>query len=103
MTSIRKVGVLGCGLMGSGIAEVAARAGLSTVVREVNQGLLDKGLARGKWRLGQAVGKGKLPAEERDATLARLSGTTGFDDLRDCDLVVEAIIEDPEEKRKTLA
>jgi 3-hydroxybutyryl-CoA dehydrogenase len=101
--TIRKVGVLGCGLMGSGIAEVAARAGLSTVVREVNQGLLDKGLDRVKGSLGKAVEKGKLPAEERDATLARLSGTTGFDDLRDCDLVIEAIIEDPEEKRKTLA
>jgi 3-hydroxybutyryl-CoA dehydrogenase len=101
--TIKKVGVLGCGLMGSGIAEVAARAGLETVVREVEQGLLDKGLGRIQSSLGKAVEKGKLPAEERDATLSRLHGTTGFDDLADCDLVVEAIIEDVEEKRRTFA
>jgi 3-hydroxybutyryl-CoA dehydrogenase len=101
--TIKKVGVLGCGLMGSGIAEVAARAGLETVVREVEQGLLDKGLSRIQGSLGKAVEKGKLQAEERDATLARLHGTTGFDDLADCDLVVEAIVENVEEKRRTFA
>jgi 3-hydroxybutyryl-CoA dehydrogenase len=101
--TIKKVGVLGCGLMGSGIAEVAARAGLETVVREVEQGLLDKGLGRIQGSLGKAVEKGKLKAEERDATLSRLHGTTGFDDLADCDLVVEAIVEDVEEKRRTFA
>ncbi len=101
--TIKKVGVLGCGLMGSGIAEVAARAGLETVVREVEQGLLDKGLGRIQGSLGKAVEKGKLPAEERDATLARLHGTTGFDDMADCDLVVEAIVENVEEKRRTFA
>jgi 3-hydroxybutyryl-CoA dehydrogenase len=101
--TIKKVGVLGCGLMGSGIAEVAARAGLETVVREVEQGFLDKGLARIQSSLGKAVDKGKLQAEERDATLSRLHGTTGFDDLADCDLVVEAIVENVEEKRRTFA
>jgi 3-hydroxybutyryl-CoA dehydrogenase len=101
--TIKKVGVLGCGLMGSGIAEVAARAGLETVVREVEQGLLDKGLSRIQGSLGKAVEKGKLQAEERDATLGRLHGTTGFDDLADCDLVVEAIVENVEEKRRTFA
>ncbi|MEA2691002.1 MAG: 3-hydroxybutyryl-CoA dehydrogenase [Acidobacteriota bacterium] len=101
--TIKKVGVLGCGLMGSGIAEVAARAGLETVVREVEQGFLDKGLARIQGSLGKAVEKGKLAAEERDATLSRLHGTTGFDDLADCDLVVEAIVENVEEKRRTFA
>jgi 3-hydroxybutyryl-CoA dehydrogenase len=101
--TIRKVGVLGCGLMGSGIAEVAARAGLETVVREVEQGFLDKGLARIQGSLGKAVEKGKLAAEERDATLARLHGTTGFDALADCDLVVEAIVENVEEKQRTFA
>src|SRR5882724_4490713 len=100
--SIRKVGVLGCGLMGSGIAEVAARAGLETVVREVDRGLLDKGLVRIQGSLGKAVEKGKL-AEERDAVLGRLHGTTSFDDMVDCDLVVEAIIENVEEKRHTFA
>jgi 3-hydroxybutyryl-CoA dehydrogenase len=101
--AIRKVGVLGCGLMGSGIAEVAARAGLETVVREVDQGLLDKGLGRIQGSLGKAVEKGKLAAAERDATLGRLHGTTRFDDMADCDLVVEAIVENVEEKRHTFA
>ncbi|MGE0640985.1 MAG: 3-hydroxyacyl-CoA dehydrogenase family protein [Thermoanaerobaculia bacterium] len=101
--SIRKVGVLGCGLMGSGIAEVAAKAGLETVVREVTQELLDKGLARIRKSLDRAVEKGKLGAEERDAIAARIHGTTGFADLADCDLVVEAIIENLDEKKRTYA
>ena len=101
--AIRKVGVLGCGLMGSGIAEVAAKAGLEVVVREVNQSFLDKGLAKIQGSLGKAVEKGKLSADERDAALARLSGTTGFDDLADCDLVVEAIVENLDEKKATYA
>ena len=101
--TIKKVGVLGCGLMGSGIAEVAARAGLETVVREVEQGLLDKGLGRIQSSLGKAVDKGKLAAEERDAVLSRVHGTTGFDALADCDLVIEAIVENVEEKRRTFA
>jgi 3-hydroxybutyryl-CoA dehydrogenase len=87
--------------MGAGIAEVAAKAGLETVVREVDQGVLDKGLERIKGSLGKAVEKGKLPAEERDAAISRLQGTTGFDAMADCDLVVEAIIENVEEKRRT--
>src|ERR1700710_104560 len=101
--TIKKVGVLGCGLMGSGIAEVAARAGLETVVREVEQGLLDKGLGRIQSSLVRAVDKGKLQAEERDAVLSRVHGTTGFDALADCDLVIEAIVENVEEKRRTFA
>jgi 3-hydroxybutyryl-CoA dehydrogenase len=100
---IRTVGVLGCGLMGAGIAEVAAKAGFETVVREVNQGLLDKGMGRIQGSLAKAVEKGKLPAEERDAALARLSGTTGFEALADCDLVVEAIVENLDEKKRTYA
>jgi 3-hydroxybutyryl-CoA dehydrogenase len=101
--AIRKVGVLGCGLMGSGIAEVAAKAGFETVVREVNQGFLDKGMGKIQGSLGKAVEKGKLSAEDRDATLARLSGTTGFEALADCDLVVEAIVENLDEKKATYA
>jgi 3-hydroxybutyryl-CoA dehydrogenase len=99
--AIRKVGVLGCGLMGSGIAEVAAKAGFETVVREVGQELLDKGMKRIQGSLGKAVEKGKLAAGERDAALGRLSGTTGFEALADCDLVVEAIVENLDEKKST--
>ena len=98
--AIRKVGVLGCGLMGSGIVEVAAKAGCETVVREVEAGLLEKGLGRIRGSLGKAVEKGKLAAEERDATLARVHGTTELADLADCDLVVEAIIENLDEKKR---
>jgi 3-hydroxybutyryl-CoA dehydrogenase len=98
---IKSVGVLGCGLMGSGIAEVCARAGLKTVVREVDQGFLDKGLAKIHGSLSKAVEKGKLSAEARDQTAANLSGTTRFEDLAGCDLVIEAIVENLEEKRRS--
>jgi len=101
--AIQKVGVLGCGLMGAGIAEIAAKAGCVTVVREVNQAFLDKGLARIAGSLGKAVEKGKLDAAARDAALANLTGTTEFADLADCDLLVEAIVENVEEKKKTFA
>lgn len=100
MSEIRKVGVLGCGLMGSGIAEVAAKAGCETVVREVDQVFLDKGMAKIRGSLAKAVEKGKLEASVRDETLGRLTGTTEIGDLADCDLVVEAIVENLEEKRK---
>ena len=101
MTKIQKVGVVGCGLMGSGIAEVVARAGFQTVVREVSQDLLDKGQARIRRSMERAVEKGKLDSEARDAALGRLGGCIGLDDLADCDLVIEAIVERFEEKRKT--
>ena len=91
---IRKVGVLGCGLMGAGIAEVCAKAGLPTVVREVEQGFLDKGMARIEKSLSRAVEKGKLEASDRDNALGRLAGTLDDRDLADCDLIVEAIVED---------
>jgi 3-hydroxybutyryl-CoA dehydrogenase len=99
--AIRKVGVLGCGLMGSGIAEISARAGFDTVVREVEPSFLDKGLDRIRGSLGRAVEKGKLDASQRDETLARLHGTTDFEALADCDLVVEAIVENLDEKKRT--
>ena len=101
MKKIKKVGVLGCGLMGSGIAEVAARAGYETVVREVTEELVDKGLAKIRGSLGKAVEKGKLEAGARDEAVGRLSGTVELAALADCDLVVEAIVENLEEKRKT--
>ena len=100
---IKTVGVLGCGLMGSGIAQVCAASGYKTIVREVEQGFLDKGLARVNKFLNDGVEKGKVTAEAREKTLANLSGTTAFDDLKGCDLIIEAIVENVEEKRKTFA
>jgi 3-hydroxybutyryl-CoA dehydrogenase len=101
--AITTVGVLGCGLMGSGIAQVCAAAGYKTIVREVEQGLLDKGLGRVNKFLSDGVAKGKVTAEAQATTLGNLSGTTKFEDLKDCDLIIEAIIENVEEKRKTFA
>ncbi|MCB9378964.1 MAG: 3-hydroxybutyryl-CoA dehydrogenase [Holophagales bacterium] len=101
--AIQKIGVLGCGLMGSGIAEVAAKAGFQVVVREVTQELLDKGMKRLRGSLDKAVDKGKLEASARDETLARLQGATDLAALADCDLVVEAIVENLDEKKKTFA
>ena len=101
--AIRKVGVLGCGLMGSGIAEVAAKAGFDTVVREVTIDLMEKGLGRLRGSLDRAVDKGKLAPEDRDAALARLRGTTDFTDLAGCDLVIEAIVENLDEKKRVYA
>jgi 3-hydroxybutyryl-CoA dehydrogenase len=102
MKKIKKVGVLGSGLMGAGIAEVAARSGYETVVREVTDELLDKGLARIRGSMDKAVEKGKLEAAARDQAVSRLSGTvTDLSALADCDLVVEAIVENLDEKRKT--
>jgi 3-hydroxybutyryl-CoA dehydrogenase len=98
---IKTVGVLGCGLMGAGIAQVCAAAGYKTIVREVDDAFLQKGLGRIRKFLDDGVTKGKVAAEVRDKTLAALSGTTRTEDLRDCDLVVEAIIENLEEKRLT--
>ncbi len=100
---IKTVGVLGCGLMGSGIAQVSAAAGYQTIVREVDETFLDKGLGRVTKFLGDGVGKGKVTPEARDMTLGNLSGTTTLDALKDCDLVIEAIIENLEEKRQTYA
>lgn len=100
MAEIRKVGVLGAGLMGSGIAQVCAQSGYDTVVREVSDELQRKGIGGVEKQLGRAVDKGKLDAGERDATLERLSGTTRLEDLADCDLVIEAVVEDLEIKNE---
>jgi len=100
---IETVGVLGCGLMGAGIAEVAARSGYATVVREVSDSLLEKGMGRLEKSLGKAVEKGKMEAAERDAALGRLTGTVDLGDLAGCDVVIEAIVENVEEKQKTFA
>jgi len=101
--TIEKVGVLGCGLMGSGIAEVCAKGGHPTVIREVDKGFLEKGMERIHRSLGKAVDKGKLEPEQRDEALSRISGTTDLQALADCDLVIEAIVEDLEEKIRIFA
>jgi 3-hydroxybutyryl-CoA dehydrogenase len=98
---IKKVGVLGCGLMGSGIVEVAARAGYPTVVREVSEELLEKGIGRIRKSLDRAVDKGKMEAAARDTALGAIHGTVKLDELEECDLVVEAIVENLDEKKQT--
>ena len=96
--AIRRVGVVGCGLMGSGIAQTCAQSGYETVVREVNQQLLDKGLARiyDAWEMMSS--KGKLTQGQVDENRGRLHGTLDLADFVDCDLVIEAVIENMEEK-----
>jgi len=100
---IKTVGVLGAGLMGSGIAEVSAKAGYTTIVREVSEELSRKGRARIEASLARAVEKGKLDGADRDAAKARLSETTRLEDLADCDIVIEAIVENLETKNETFA
>ena len=98
---IRKVGVLGCGLMGAGIAQTAASAGFVTTVREVSDELLQKGFTAIEKSLERFAQKGTITAAEQKETRDRLFGTTSFDDLADCDIIIEAIIENLEEKHKT--
>jgi 3-hydroxybutyryl-CoA dehydrogenase len=95
MTSeIKKVGVLGAGLMGHGIAQVTAAAGYDVVLREVDDATLEKGIGRIEKQLAKAVEKGKSSQEDADAVRGRIQGTTDYKDLADCDLVIEAITED---------
>jgi 3-hydroxybutyryl-CoA dehydrogenase len=100
---IKKVGVVGCGLMGSGIVETCARAGYTVVVREVNDDLLQKGLSRLKASLAKGVERGKLPQADMDAALARITGTTSLDDFQGCDIVIEAVLENMAEKKSVFA
>jgi 3-hydroxybutyryl-CoA dehydrogenase len=96
--TIRKVGVVGCGLMGSGIAQTCAQSGYETIVSEVNQELLDKGLARIYSAWDSLVSKGKMSQGQADENRARLHGTLNLEDFADCDLVTEAVLERMEEK-----
>jgi len=100
---IRKVGVLGCGLMGSGIAQATATAGFDVTVLEVEQKFIDKGFAGIEKSLGKFAEKGTITPQQKDEIRGRLKGTTNAQDLRDCDLVIEAIIENLEEKKKMYA
>jgi 3-hydroxybutyryl-CoA dehydrogenase len=98
---IRKVAVIGCGLMGSGIAQVSAQAGLSTTVLEASPALLEAGMGRIRKFLDGGVARGKVKPEDRDVTLQRLSGGTDPAACRDVDLVIEAVTEDLKVKRET--
>jgi 3-hydroxybutyryl-CoA dehydrogenase len=102
-TAVRQVGVVGCGLMGAGIAEVCARAGYRVMVQEVSGGLLEAGLARIVASLDKAVVRGKLAPADRESARARISGTTGIEELRVCDLVIEAVPEVMSLKREVFA
>lgn len=98
---IKKVGVLGCGLMGAGIAQVAATAGFETVVKEVSDEFIAKGFGGIEKSLAKFAEKGTITAEQQGEIRGRLSGTTSFEQLADCDIIIEAIIENLEEKRST--
>ena len=97
------VGVVGCGLMGSGIAQVAAQAGCRTIVREVDDSAAAAGIGRIEAFLAAGVERGKSSAADRDRTLANLVGTSRLEDLADCDLIIEAIVENAAAKREMFA
>jgi len=99
VSKIRTVGVCGAGLMGNGIAQTAASAGFDVVLMEVAEAPLQRGLASIAKSLDKFVEKGKLPQSERDAIVGRVKGTTSIADLKNCDLVIEAIVENPEAKK----
>jgi len=101
--AISNVGVVGCGLMGSGIAEVCIRAGYKTVVSEASRELLERGLDRLKASMNTAVQRGKMKEEEMKAALERLQGTVSLEDFKDCDLVIEAVTEDLNLKKDVFA
>ncbi len=100
---LKKVGVVGCGLMGSGIAQISAQAGLDVVIREVDQALLDKGLGRIRKFLESGVAKGKLTRADADSVLGRIRGTVSLEDLADRDVVIEAVTENLEVKREVFS
>ena len=100
---IKKVGVVGGGIMGGGIAQVSAQAGYEVVMSEINDELLNKGLAGINSILTRSVEKDRISQEDKDATLARIKGTTNTKDFSDCDLVIEAIIENMDLKKKVFA
>ncbi len=100
---IKKVGVVGGGIMGGGIAQVTAQAGYQVVMSEINDELLNKGLAGINSILTRSVDKGRISQEDKDATMARIKGTTNTKDFSDCDLVIEAIIENMDLKKKVFA
>ncbi len=101
--AIKTVGVLGCGLMGAGVAQVSAAAGFKTIVLEVSEDVLKKGLGRIEKFLTDGVAKGKVTEQVKATTLGNLSATTTYADLKDCDLVIEAIVENVDVKKQAYA
>jgi len=100
LSEIQRVGVVGCGLMGGGIAQVSAQAGYPTIVREVDQSALDRGIQGIQKNLDRAVAKEKISEEDRDAAMGRLTPTLDLGDLEECDIVIEAIIENLDAKHE---
>jgi 3-hydroxybutyryl-CoA dehydrogenase len=100
---IKKVGVVGCGSMGAGITQLCAQSGYQVVVSEINDELLKKGLAFIEKTLARSVDKGKLSHEDKDAITSRIKGTTSTKDFADCDLMIEAAIENLDLKKKIFA
>ncbi len=97
---IKKVGIVGCGTMGAGITQVCAQSGYQVIVSEINDELLNKGLASINSSLSRSVERGRLSQEDKDAAFSRIKGTTNIKDFHDCDLVVEVTIENLEVKKK---
>ena len=100
---IKKVGVVGCGQMGGGITQVCAQSGYQVIASEINDELLNKGLTSINTSLTRGVEKGKATQQDKDAALARIKGTTDMRDFSDCDLVIEAVVEDLNVKTKIFA
>ena len=100
---LKSIGIVGCGLMGSGIAEVCARADYRVLVREVNEELLERGLGRIQKSLGKAVAREKISQDQADHTLARIQGTLDLADFAECDLVIEAAVENMDLKKSIFA
>jgi 3-hydroxybutyryl-CoA dehydrogenase len=98
--NIKKVGVVGCGTMGSGITQICAQSGFNVIVSEINKNFLHKGLASINAALSKSVAKGKILPKDQEATLSRINGTIDINDFRDCDLMIEAAIENLELKKK---
>jgi 3-hydroxybutyryl-CoA dehydrogenase len=101
--AFKKIGVVGCGLMGRGIAEVSAKSGYDVVVSEINKELLSKGMSAIDQSLARAVEKGKMSAADKDKVMGRIKGTIDMQDFSDCDLIVEAAIENLDLKKKIFA
>ena len=100
---IKTIGIVGCGQMGSGIAEICAKAGFEVMVVEVNDKALSQGLGKIQKSLAKAVEKGKMAAEDMEAVLKRITGSLKNEDLADCDIVIEAVFEDLDLKRALFA
>ena len=100
---IKKVGVVGCGLMGAGIAQVCAQSGYQVAISEINDALLNKGLASISGFLTKSVEKGKMSQPDKNSMLDRIKGTTNIQDFSDCDLMIEAAVENMDVKKKIFA